>query len=169
MFECFSLICAMRCDEAGGCTIFRIDSGLCTFGFIMAPAPEYEESEGSEIEVYIKSIFHTFINWPRLQHLCLDGKLDIIGCFVYSNNHPQSSRILDDKFLTVDFCLDHCMAVGKKFSILDNGSYCSCSNTLPPLKDIVSNSQCSAACSGEPGTEGKCGGYFRWSFHAVKF
>ena len=46
----------MRCDEAGGCTIFRIDSGLCTFGFIMAPA-EYEESEGSEIEVYIKSIF----------------------------------------------------------------------------------------------------------------
>ena len=53
----------MRCDEAGGCNIFRIDSGLCTFGF-MAPAPEYEASEGSEIEVYIQRIF------PNLLFIC---------------------------------------------------------------------------------------------------
>ena len=37
-------------------------SGL-TLDFVhLAPSPEYEESEGSEIEVYIKSIFYTFIN-----------------------------------------------------------------------------------------------------------
>ena len=57
MFDCFSLICAMTCDEAG-CNIFRIASGLCTFGF-MAPASDYDVSEDSGIEVYIKSTFHT--------------------------------------------------------------------------------------------------------------
>ena len=53
-----SLICAMRCDEAGSrCNAFRIfkDNGECRFGFI-TPALE-EATNGPEIEVYIRSIF----------------------------------------------------------------------------------------------------------------
>ena len=56
--DLFSLICAMRCDEAeGSCNAFRIfkDYGICKFGFI-TPALE-EAKNGPEIEVYIRSIF----------------------------------------------------------------------------------------------------------------
>ena len=114
-----------------------------------------------------------FDKQQRLRNFCIDGiKLDNeIGCFVYSpnfNQHIQRSDIIEDyKFLTVDFCLNHCLGIGMKFSILDNGEYCSCSNTLPSSKNIVSNSQCSSPCSGEPGTEGKCGGFYRWNIYAV--
>ena len=104
--------------------------------------------------------------------LYLDGRLDNeVGCFVYSSNFNQhrSYQFLDDESLTVDYCLDYCMEFAMKFSILDNGRYCSCSNTLPPSKNVVSNSQCSVPCSGEPGTEGKCGGTYRWNFYAVTF
>ena len=47
----------MMCDEEAGCNIFRIDSGLCTFGSIIKP-PTSEDAtdEDSEIEVYIKSL-----------------------------------------------------------------------------------------------------------------
>ena len=51
----------MRCDEEGvRCNAFRIfmDDGRCMFGFI-TPASE-EATNGTEIEVYIKSIFSSF-------------------------------------------------------------------------------------------------------------
>ena len=51
-------MCAMMCDEEADCNIFRIESGLCTFGYIIQP-PTSEDAtdEDSEIEVYIKSLF----------------------------------------------------------------------------------------------------------------
>ena len=53
----YRLICAMMCDEEAGCNMFRIDSGLCTFGnIIQTPASEDVTDEDSEIEVYIKSL-----------------------------------------------------------------------------------------------------------------
>ena len=55
--DSFSLICAMQCHQAVTCNLFRIDSGLCTFGY-MAPNSAYNASMDSGIEVYIKSIFH---------------------------------------------------------------------------------------------------------------
>ena len=58
MFDFLSLMCAMRCEDAGfACNLFRIESGICTFGF-MSPASDYDASEDSGIEVFIKSIFH---------------------------------------------------------------------------------------------------------------
>ena len=63
-------------------------------------------------------------------------------------------------------CLESCNTEEKKFSIIDAGRICMCANTLP-TSDVVSNSECDYFCSGEPGTEGKCGGNYRWNLHAV--
>lgn len=75
--------------------------------------------------------------------------------------------------LTLDICLNYCKKNGRKLSFLDSGRVCSCSNVMPtmgPLNSaIVSNSQCNYPCSGENGTEGKCGGDYRWNIHAIQF
>ena len=54
----------MRCDEAmGRCNVFRIfrDEGRCNFGFITPASEDQEATNGPETEVYIKSIFSSFL------------------------------------------------------------------------------------------------------------
>ena len=155
----------MRCDEVG-CNIFRIDSGLCTFGF-MAPVPD-DVPEDSEIEVYIKSsIYHTSFNCKVYKLcLCADGKLlSEVGCF----HDLSGSNWHNSEDMTIDWCLNHCKSKGMKFYIIDAGRICFCSNTMPPFSNIVPNSQCDYPCNGENGTEGKCGGNYRMNVHAVTF
>ena len=50
-------MCAITCDEAGGCNIFRIEFGLCTFGFL-AQVPK--DGATDDIDVFIKSIYCIF-------------------------------------------------------------------------------------------------------------
>ena len=55
----------------------------------------------------------------------------------------------------------------KLFS-LDAGRICECSNTMP-TSAIVSKYQCNYPCAGEEASEGKCGGNYKMSVHAVTF
>ena len=65
-------------------------------------------------------------------------------------------------------CMDHCKTYKNKVYILggNQGHNCYCANSLPESV-LLPGSQCNTACSGEPGTEGKCGGNFKWNVHAV--
>ena len=111
--------------------------------------------------IILNYLFHFF-------HFFVDGRLlSEVGCFVYYYYFGKNA-VYDNETLTVDFCLDHCKTNGMKLSLLDSGKWCSCSNEMPTAA-IVSNSQCSYPCSGENGTEGKCGGDYRWNIHAIKF
>ena len=159
----------MRCYEAGGCNTFRINSGFCTFG-VLSPAlsaSENDASEDSEIEVYIKSIFNDYFFF-FIYSFFVDGQLiSEVGCFVHEYYFGEYG-VYDNMTLTVDFCLDHCKTNGMKLSLIDSGKMCSCSNEMPTTA-LVSNSQCNYPCTGENGTEGKCGGDYRWNIHAIRF
>ena len=100
------------------------------------------------------------------RNIFLDGQLSTeAGCFK-SDFSFGSFAFEDSENFTIATCLQSCMTEGKKFSIIDAGRICNCANTLP-TSDVVSNSECSYVCSGEAGTEGKCGGNYRWNVHAV--
>ena len=76
-------MCAITCDEAGGCNIFRIESGLCTFGFL---AQASEDGATDDIDVFIKSIYRIF------------SMIQIIGLimkyyFKMTNSHRRSDAL----------------------------------------------------------------------------
>ena len=72
----------------------------------------------------------------------------------------------DNTTLTIVKCLDHCKTKGNRLAILDGGYKCLCSDSLPESA-LKPSSQCDIACFGEEGTEGKCGGDWRFNVHAV--
>ena len=162
-------MCAMMCDEEAGCNIFRIESGLCTFGYIIQP-PTSEDAtdEDSEIEVYIKSLLlypndRIYLTKENL----LDGKIPPGGCFRGFAEFVQEGFVEDPNTLSIASCTNHCKVRGLKLFFLENGLFCFCSNSMPPLENLVPISECSSICSGEAETQGKCGGEYRWNLHYV--
>ena len=106
-----------------------------------------------------------------------DGQLLIVPlCFEYINDYGEDygykhpihvyKYVLDYDTLTRDSCMDHCKQYGMKIFILEVGIKCKCSNTMP-TSDIHPDSECNQPCSGEPGTEGKCGGSRRYNVYFV--
>ena len=160
----------MMCDEEAGCNMFRIDSGLCTFGnIIQTPASEDVTDKDSEIEVYIKSLLFCpneiiYITKGNV----LDGKIPHSRCFrgVFSG-FVQEGFVEDPYTLSIASCTNHCKVRGWELFFLENGLYCFCSNSMPSLENLVPISECSSICSGEAETQGKCGGEYRWNLHHV--
>ena len=155
----------MRCSEFGlGCNVFRIELGVCTFGLIIAST----ENDSHDVEVFMKGL----ILLSELEILyyndILDGQLsDEALCKVLvTSDEYFNGRNVNEPDQTVAKCLNRCKSQNKKFALIDAGVSCFCTDTLPPT-DFVPKSQCSYACSGEPGSEGKCGGSWRWSVHAI--
>ena len=102
--------------------------------------------------------------------MCVDGKLlSEVGCFRDLDSGSYWINTENTTVLTVDWCLNHCKTNGMKFSFIDAGRICFCSNTMPPSSSLVPNSQCDYPCLGKNGTEGKCGGNYRMNVHAVTF
>ena len=64
--------------------------------------------------------------------------------------------------------MEHCKTKGMKLSLLDSGRVCSCSDAMTTTA-LRPNSECNYPCAGEEGSEGKCGGDYRWSIHTVTF
>ena len=99
--------------------------------------------------------------------LYLDGQLSTeAGCYKAYDGFGWHKRI-DKSTMTMAKCMNHCKTYQNKVYILGGlGNYCYCANSLPESV-LLPGSQCNTACSGEPGTEGKCGGSFKWNIHAV--
>ena len=102
----------------------------------------------------------------RMTYICLDGHLsrELPGCFGYYGSYG-SYLFQDRQTLTINSCMDHCKTKGMTFFILDAGRDCRCANTMP-TSAIFPDADCNAACTGEPGTVGKCGGDYRSNVHA---
>ena len=152
----------MRCNQLGlGCNVFRIESGICTFGLILASTGNDSHDE-SDVEVFLKGLLSPV--WIGYTNDVLDGQLSDTVCKVLViTDEFLAGRNVNKADLTLAKCLGRCKAQNKKITLLDHIS-CYCTNTLPP-SDFVPKSQCSLPCSGEPGSEGKCGGPMRWNVY----
>ena len=162
-------MCALRCNQLGlGCNVIRIESGICTFGLLMS-STDNDSHFDSDIEIFLKGLIISPV-WTGYTNDddVLDGQLsDEALCKVLVNTDEyQSGRNVDDAGQTPGKCLNRCKAQNKKIALLDSGVTCYCTNRLPP-SDFVPQSECSYQCRGEPGSQGKCGGSWRWSVHAI--
>ena len=166
------MLCALYCDEAPACNCFRIDSGSCIFGFL-PPPPTSDEMDDTQVEVYVKSMYVDICFLEKIMKN-IGGQLSTeAGCYKSSHQALKdgggSNHFADTITMTIAKCMDHCKTNQNKLYILGHlGNSCYCSNSLPQSSALIPDSECSFACSGEPGTEGKCGGEkYKWNVHAV--
>ena len=165
-------MCAISCSDELECNAFRIEYGICTFGFLHAihaiasTENNSQDDDDSEVEVFLKGI----ISPVRIGNNddVSDDKLSVEPfCKVMvTSNEYYSERHVNKEDLTIAGCLNRCKTQNKKFALIDYGTCCYCTDTLPS-SDFVPTSECQHACSGEPGSEGKCGGPYRWSVHVI--
>ena len=164
------MLCALYCDEAPACNSFRIDSGTCTFGFL--PPTSSDDVDDTQVEVYVKSrrqyLDKIAKKTKKSKWLFLDGQLSSeVGCYKSDRNNFGWHLLEDRRTMTMAKCMNHCKTYQNKLYILGGlGNYCYCANSLPESA-LLPGSKCTSACSGEPGTEGKCGGNYKWNVHAV--
>ena len=132
----------------------------------------------------------SYILIPRVQFSSTNLNLRTLNTFVSSGLHGECykdnpSRLLPAQQqvgpVTVEKCYSRCASKGRsqpkhdtsawswagyKYAGLQNGSQCFCGSISPPTSALVSLSQCSKPCQGDPGQ--KCGASWRMNVYLIK-